>query len=148
MIFVTQESRQVDKNVISAANVVVFKEPAALQVQFERPEVRKIAERAVQEFSNVDGDRRRWSYVFAPESDFAGLAENRTATYWSAALSKAFASSNTGTAAKPRTGKKMSIKERRERVRYLRSLDWSLSEIATDVGMSKPTVINDLKNLD
>lgn len=49
LIFVTQESRQIDKNLVSAANVIIFKEPSAVQIEFERPELRKIAASAEKE---------------------------------------------------------------------------------------------------
>lgn len=144
LIFVTQESRQVDKNLVSVANVVVFKEPSALQVEFERPEVRKIAEKAVEEFRTVGGDKRAWSYVFAPETDHAGLVKNQLATFWSTGLSKAFGQSKP-TTKKTRKGKKMSIPERRKIVHQKRDKGWSNNQIATFVGVSKATVIADLK---
>ncbi len=146
LIFVTQESRQVDKNLVSVANVVVFKEPSALQVEFERPEVRKIAEKAVVEFRSVGGDRREWSYVFAPQSDHAGLVKNQLPTFWSTGLSKAFGQSKPAAdASRTRKGKKLSIPERRQIVHQKRADGWSNNQIAKFVGVSKATVIADLK---
>ena len=45
LIFVSQESRQVDKNIASSANVVVFKELGMLQLEFDRRELNKVATR-------------------------------------------------------------------------------------------------------
>jgi hypothetical protein len=39
IIFVTQEARQIDKNIASSADVVVFKEVSMLQLKFDRREI-------------------------------------------------------------------------------------------------------------
>jgi hypothetical protein len=70
LIFVSQEARQVDKNIASSANVMVFKDLGMLQLEFDRPELNRIATQAKQAFEKVKGDRRRWSYVYSPDSDF------------------------------------------------------------------------------
>ncbi len=54
LIFVTQEARQLDKNIASAASVVVFKEPGMLQPEFERPELRKLVAEAAKAFSSIE----------------------------------------------------------------------------------------------
>jgi len=36
----------------------------------------KIAVQAKQALAGVNGDKRGWSYIYAPESDFMGLVEN------------------------------------------------------------------------
>ena len=46
LIFVAQEARQVDKNIASAASVLAFKELGMLQLEFERPELRKLVAEA------------------------------------------------------------------------------------------------------
>ena len=43
---VSQEARQVDKNIARWASVVVFKELGVLQAEFDRSELRKLAEQA------------------------------------------------------------------------------------------------------
>ena len=42
LIFVTQEARQVDRNIASSATVIAFKEMGMLQPEFDRPELRKL----------------------------------------------------------------------------------------------------------
>lgn len=59
LIFVSQEARQVDKNIGSSANVIVFKDLGILQLKFDRPELNRIATQAKQAFEEVKGDRRR-----------------------------------------------------------------------------------------
>ena len=48
LIFVSQEARQVDKNIASSASVVVFKELGILQPEFDRPELRKLVAQATE----------------------------------------------------------------------------------------------------
>jgi DNA-binding NarL/FixJ family response regulator len=90
-------------------------------------------------------DRREWSYVFSPESDHAGLERNELPSFWTSSLSKSFGKS-AGVSAKPRTGKRLSIEERREKCCELRAKGWSLSQIARELHVSKGTVVNDLKD--
>ena len=51
-----------DKNIASAASVVVFKELGMLQLEFERPELRKLVAEAGEAFSGITGDKRKWAY--------------------------------------------------------------------------------------
>jgi len=76
LIFVSQEARQVDRNIASSANVVVFKDLGMLQLEFDRPELNKLAGQARAGFAAVRSDRRRWSFVYAPDADHLGLLEN------------------------------------------------------------------------
>lgn len=82
IIFVTQEARQVDRNIASSANVIVFKDLGMLQLEFDRPELTKLAAQAREAFATVKGDRRRWAFVYAPDNDFLGLLENDLPTFW------------------------------------------------------------------
>lgn len=94
LVFVTPETRQLDKNIISPANVIIFKEPAMLQIKFDRKELNNIAEQAKLAFNDLSGDKRKWSYVYSEDTDFMGLVENSLPTFWNTELSHAFAISN------------------------------------------------------
>jgi hypothetical protein len=83
LIFVTQESGQIDRNILSTADVIIFKEPGILQSRFGRSEFRLIAEEASRAFQSIVGDRKRWSYVFTQERGFVGLVENSLPSFWS-----------------------------------------------------------------
>ena len=50
LIFVAQEARQIDKNISSTANVLVFKEMGMLQPEFERPEFLGLVESQLASF--------------------------------------------------------------------------------------------------
>jgi len=94
IIFITPETSQLDKNIISQANVIIFKEPAMLQLKFDRKELNEIAEQAKMAFNDLSGDKRKWSYVYSEDTDFMGLVENSLPTFWSTELSHAFAISD------------------------------------------------------
>ena len=91
LIFVSQEARQIDRNIASSANVLVFKETGMLQPDFDRRELRKIAEEAQKAFSMKKGNKRRWSYVYSPDADYAGMMESELPSFWKPSLSRLFA---------------------------------------------------------
>lgn len=92
MTFIPQEARQIDKNISSSANVIIFKNPGIMQFEFERKEFKKLAEEAKKMFIPIaDKDKSRWSYVFAPENNFTGMLENSLPSLWTSGLSKAYA---------------------------------------------------------
>ena len=143
LIFVTQEARQLDKNVASSASVIVYKEPGSLQLEFERRELKPITERARQGFAGIGKDRQTWSYVYAPDADFAGMVQNELPSFWSAQLSRSFAKPD-GTE-QQRSPKQLTRDEKKGRAVELRAGGWSLSQIATELGVSKATIINYLR---
>ena len=146
LIFVAQEGRHVDLNIVSASNVIVFKEPGAIQLQFERAEIRHIAEKARAEFDKQSGEKQGQSYVYAPELDHAGMVENGLPTFWTERLSRVFAGGQGGApAARPAPRKRNRVTDRRSRAVELRKRGWSLSSIARELGVSKATVINDVR---
>jgi len=143
LIFVTQEARQIDKNVASSANVVIFKNLGILQLEFDRRELNKIAANAQQAFATLVGDKRKWSYVYSPDSNFAGLVENSPPTYWTEKLSHVFA---TGGQTIPRPPKKTPLKQRIEKAKELKRQRLSNGRIADIMDVSKGTVKNWLED--
>ena len=134
----TQEARQVDRNIASSATVIAFKEMGMLQSEFDRPELRKLVGQAREAIGSLRGDRRRWSYVYSPDADQKGLLENELATFWKPALSTVFASA--GQVAVHRTAKRLTRQEKTQQAMALRSEGHSLREIANMLGVSKSTV--------
>ena len=143
LIFVTQEARQLDKNIASAASVVVFKEPGMLQPEFERPELRKLVAEAAKAFSSISEDKQKWSYVYSPDAGFLGLLEGQLASFWKASLSKLFAGQQAPAAS--RTAKSLTPEERAQMAQGLRDQGLSYSQIAQRLGVSKATVANYIK---
>jgi hypothetical protein len=140
LIFVTQEARQIDKNIASQANVIVFKEPGILQLKFDRCEFNDIAADAKRAINNINGDKRQWSYVYSPDADFAGLLENSLATFWRPELSRIFAT------AEPVSGKRspkiMTRKERQEKAKELYPKIRSYRKVSDIIDVSVSTTYN------
>jgi hypothetical protein len=88
----------------------------------------------------VKGDRRGWSYVYSPDSDFLGLLENSLPGFWSNKLSYAFAAGVEASATK--LPKKMALEEKIAKAKELYQAGWSLSQIANYFGVTKSTVFN------
>lgn len=144
LIFVTQEARQIDKNIASQANVIIFKEPAMLQLKFDRPELNDIAIRAKSAFSNLSGDKRRWAYVYSPDADFMDLLENALPTFWSAKLSHAFAIGEP--VSDGRLPNKMTKEEKEAKAKELQHSGLSYREIGKRLGINEGTAYNYVKD--
>lgn len=91
VIFVSQTSAQLDKEVLRHANTIIFKEPGLIQSKLERPDLSKLFNEAGKAFSQIQGDKRPWSYVYCPDADICGLIKNQLASFWCEGLSHAFA---------------------------------------------------------
>jgi len=143
VIIVSQEARQVDKNIASSASVVVFKELGILQQEFDRPELRKLMGQATEALAGTHGDKRRWAHVFSPDADFLGLLPNQLPSFWKPSLSRLYA--GTTSAAPPRPGKKLTPQEKAARANDLKARGYSQGQISKELGVSKSTVVNYLK---
>ena len=143
LIFVTQEARQIDRNVVSSANVVVFKDLGMLQLEFDRRELNKIAAQAKQAFATLGGDKRKWAYVYSPDANFVGLVENSLPTFWTPKLSHIFATKGEAISRPPR---KTPLEQRIERAKELKRQGLTNGQIAKMMGVSKATVKNYLED--
>jgi len=143
LIFVSQEARQIDKNIASSANVVIAKDPGMLQVEFDRPELRTIIRDAQRSFAPIRGDKRSWAYVFSPDAEFVGMLESVLPTFWKESLSRLFAESDGGGVA--RDPGRLSRDQRIAMAKELRSEGHTFGEIAKMLSVSKATVVNYVK---
>jgi hypothetical protein len=143
IIFVTQEARQIDKNIASSANIIIFKDLGILQLKFDRPELNQLATKAKEAFNSLQGDKHRWSYVHAPDTDFQGLLENNLPSFWKPGLSRIFAS-GAGTPV-TRSPRKLTVQDKVQKAREMRTQGASYSEIARELGVTKGSVVNYLK---
>jgi len=123
--------------------VVIFKDLGILQLEFDRRELNKIASSAQQSFATVAGDKRKWSFVYAPDSDFTGLIENSLPTFWCEKLSHIFAAGGEVLATPP---KKTPLSQRKERAKELKRQGLSLGQIAKMMGVTPPTIKNWLED--
>jgi len=142
IIFVTQEASQIDRNVASSANVVIFKDLGILQLEFDRRQLNKIAANAKEAFATISRDKRRYAYVYSPDSDFMGLMENSLPSFWTERLSHIFATEGEII---PRAPKKTPLQQRIKKVKELKKQGLSNGQIAKIMGVSKGTIKNYLE---
>ena len=142
LIFVSQESGQIDRNILSGVDVVIFKEPSLLQTKFDRLELREIVIQAKQAFQSIIGDRKRWSFVFTQNQGCVGLIENSPPSFWSDKLSHAFASKEVS---KARPSKKLTRAERQAQAKEYEKMGFKPAQIARMMGLSKATIKNYLE---
>ncbi len=142
IIFIAQQGRQINLDIASSANVIVFKNPGILQTEFERPALRQIVSDAKLAFETISGDRKKWSYVYSPDAGFNGLVENILPTFWSQKLSRMYGQRTLNEKAADRHPSKMTLEQKKERAQELYKKGWSLSRIAKYFGVSKSTVFN------
>jgi hypothetical protein len=127
-IFVTQEGRQIDRTILIAADILILKDPGILQARFDRPELRRLVMQARDAFAAVSGERRGFSFVYAPQRDVVGLQPNALPSFWSNRLSRAFAGALPP--ASSRVARRLTLEERSEKARDLREEGKSYREIA------------------
>ncbi len=143
LIFVSQEARQVDRNIASSASVVIFKEMGMLQPEFDRPELRKLVEQAKNALAGFGKETKKWAFVYSPDADHLGLLESQLPSFWKPGLSKLFAAGTTTSASRP--VEKMTPKEKAVRAQKLKTKGYSHTMIMKELGVSKATVVNYLK---
>ena len=147
ILFISQESRQLDKNIVGAADVIIFKDLGLLQLQFDRPGLTPLATKAKDAFATISGDKRRWSYLCSLDTDFSGLIENELPSFWTPGLSRMYAGevSQVSSTSKPRVAKTLTPVEKAQKAREMREQGASIREISRTLGVSPGTIINYLK---
>jgi len=141
IIFVSQESRSIDKNIASSANVIIFKEPEILQSEFERPELNHLAKKASQAFESINGNKQQWSYVYAPDTNFSGLMKNGLPSFWKPELGRMFAG-DISIISKPRIVGKLTVQEKMQKAKEMFKQKTSYEDIGLALGVSKGTAFN------
>ena len=86
VLFITQNTGMIDKNILKLADMLLIKEGSLLQLEMERAEIKKFYEKAKKSFSNLEGERRQYAYLL--DSDFEGVISHSLPSFWSTSLSK------------------------------------------------------------
>lgn len=139
LIFVSQESRYIDVNILSRVRVLAIKKPALFQTMTDRPEVSQIVHKAKAAFEAIVGDRRSWTYVYS--GDFEGMLENPCPAFFEERLSCAFADMPVSSS-EERSPEKLSRAEKKAEAKRLDKQDCTVREIARTLGVSIGTVSN------
>ncbi|OIO24957.1 hypothetical protein AUJ14_05255 [Candidatus Micrarchaeota archaeon CG1_02_55_22] len=88
IMFITQNSANLEINSIRQADYVIVKKPSLLQKDFERGKIRDIIEEAETLFGKHGNDK---TLAFVYSDAFRGLASNTLPSFWTEKTSKAFA---------------------------------------------------------
>ena len=145
LIFVVQESRQLDINVISQLDWLAIKELTEISSSFERREIRRFTDKARLQFRAAQGDKRPWTWFYSEQANFEGLVRNELPTFWKSQLSRAFGVaesylSPTRPEEAVRRGARLPRVELVRRAKAMRASRMSYGQIATTLGLSKSTV--------
>ena len=135
-----------DRNIVSSASVIVFKDLGILQTKFDRRELNRIATQAEQALDSVKGDRRSWNYVYAPNADLIGPLKNKLPSFWSKKLSNIFANNIGENESAIRSSRTMTLDERTKLAKELNRNNHSIGQIAGILGVSKGTIFNYLND--
>ncbi len=86
ILFITQNTGMIDRNVLKLSDLLLVKQGSLLQLEMERPEIRKFYEKAESLFKKLEGDKRQ--YVYMIDSDFEGALSHNLPSFWTENLSK------------------------------------------------------------
>ncbi len=140
LIFASQQTRSVSREIVAATDVLIIKSMHLHQIRFERPEFEEALQTAQGKLAGMPGDRRQYSYVYAPDDDLELVMRNTEPSFWSEHLSRLYAG------VMPARSLNDEAAERREesigQARRLHAQGWSYGMIARRLGVSKGTAWN------
>jgi len=86
LLFITQNTGMIDKNVLKLTDSLMIKEGSLLQQEMERPEIRKFYVKSQELINKVKDKKIKYFYLI--DSDFEGLLEHTLPSFWSQEISK------------------------------------------------------------
>jgi hypothetical protein len=87
LIFITQNTGMIDKNVLNLCDTVVLKEGSLLQEKMERSVMKDLYQTANAAISKIPAEERKpYCYIF--DAEFEGLAQASLPSFWSVKVSK------------------------------------------------------------
>jgi len=87
LLFITQNTGMIDKNVLNLCDTIVLKEGSLLQEKMERSVIRDLYKKANEHISKIPSkDRKPYCYIF--DADFEGLIKISLPSFWSTKVSK------------------------------------------------------------
>ncbi len=140
LMFISQQTRSVSREIVAAADVLIIKSMRAHQIRLERPEFEEALQTAQDKLAGMPGDHRQYSYVYAPDDDLELVMRSTEPSFWSERLSRLYAGVT------PARSLNDEAAERREesigQARRLHAQGWSYGMIARRLGVSKGTAWN------
>lgn len=86
LLFITQNTGMIDKNILKLTDSLMIKEGSLLQQEMERPEIKKFYIKSKELLENVKENRIKYFYLI--DSDFEGILEYSLPSFWTSELSK------------------------------------------------------------
>ncbi len=86
LLFVTQNTGLIDKNILALTDALLIKEGSLLQMEMERKEVKKFYDKANDFLKFAEGDKKKYFYLI--DSDFEGVLSHNLPSFWTSGLSK------------------------------------------------------------
>ncbi|MFC1768536.1 zonular occludens toxin domain-containing protein [Nanoarchaeota archaeon] len=86
ILFITQNTGLIDKNVLKLVDTLLVKEGSLLQMEMERSEIKKFYEKAHNNLKGLPGTIKQYVYII--DSDFEGVLSFPLPSFWSESLSK------------------------------------------------------------
>jgi hypothetical protein len=87
ILFISQNSSNLDVNIIRQADFLILKPTSLLQKDFERKKIRDIYQEVEEEFAK-HGEDKGLAYIYSNE--FRGFVSNPLPSFWSVGISKGF----------------------------------------------------------
>lgn len=89
ILFISQNSSNLEVNVLRQADLLILKPSSLLQKNFERKIVQEIYEKTQKEFKKLkEKDGKGLTYIYSDE--FRGFVSNPLPSFWEEKLSKSF----------------------------------------------------------
>jgi hypothetical protein len=88
ILFISQNSANLEVNVIRQADYLMLRKPSLLQKDFERKKIREIYETAERSFRESRVNAGKATFIYSDE--FQGIVENELPSFWSEGVSKGF----------------------------------------------------------
>ena len=87
ILFISQNSSNLEINILRQADYLIFKNSSLLQKEFERKIIQKIYEKINPDFEKFE-NKKKMSYVYSDE--FRGFISNSLPSFWGTNISKSF----------------------------------------------------------
>lgn len=86
LLFITQNTGMIDRNILKLADSLMIKEGSLLQQEMERPEIKKFYIKSKELLEDVEDEKIKYFYLI--DSDFEGLLKHSLPSFWTSELSK------------------------------------------------------------